>query len=49
MHSLSRWRSRSRVVAALSLGVVALAVVLLPAGPATGRPRVRSPCVGGRP
>ncbi len=30
MHSLSRWRPRSRPVAALSLGVVALAVVLLP-------------------
>jgi cell wall-associated NlpC family hydrolase len=38
MSSLSRWRPRSRVVAALCPGVVALAVLLLPATPAAADP-----------
>src|SRR5688572_6076205 len=41
MHSLSRWRPRPCAVAALSVGAAALAVVLLPAGPAAADPSDR--------
>src|SRR5919107_2502533 len=38
MHPLSRWRPNRRAAASLSVGVVALAVVLLPAAPAGADP-----------